>query len=376
MDDLTALGGGMGHVRDTVGVAYSITPVNPEVLKVVLDRKVLSSGAALWLHTFLSSVSSDSNRVEAVIVEGKSGRQAICAKIFVDATGDGDLSSWAGATFEKGRSPDGKAQPMTLIFRMAPVNLEKVISYMEEHKEEFHHETLFGELRTHPILGVSGFSSLFQKAQREEGLPIQRDRLLFFSSMRRDEVIINTTRVLGFDGTQTSDLTRAEVEGRAQMLALADFLRFRIPGFENSFITASATQIGVRETRRIIGDYVLTAEDVMTGRKFHDGIAFGGFAIDIHDPAGKGVTCTDPTAEYHIPYRCLLPIGLGNVLTAGRCISATHEAFASSRVQATCMAVGQAAGTAAALAARKGIKPRELDSGELRRILAQQGALV
>lgn len=184
---------------------------------------------------------------------------------------------------------------------------------------------------------------------------------------------VNTTRLQNVDGTNTADLTRAEVLLRKQVIQIFHFLKRHIGGFENSFIIDSGIQVGIRETRHIVGDYTLSENDILNGTAFYDGIACGTFAIDIHPPHGKQQIFTGSgKVVYEIPYRCLLPVGLDNLLVAGRCISATHTAFGSIRVMATCMAVGQGAGVAAALIAQKGISTREIDTTELRQELLRE----
>jgi hypothetical protein len=197
------------------------------------------------------------------------------------------------------------------------------------------------------------------------------------STIRPGEITANMTRHWG-DATDVEDLSRMEMEGRSSVHRFLQYLRQNAPGFEDAYLIDTPAQVGVRETRRIMGDYILTGEDVVQGRKFADGIARGSWFIDIH-PVRPSIGHTPvikmkPGTSYDIPYRCLLPQGPESLLVAGRCISGTHEAHASYRVMATCMAIGQAAGTAAALATRQGITPRQVDVVILRQTLANDGA--
>ena len=221
---------------------------------------------------------------------------------------------------------------------------------------------------------MSGFYSHWKKA----AVPIQRDQVLFFTGPAEDEVLINCTRVQGFDATATADLTAAEMEGRKQVLLIAEFLRNDVPGFEQSSISAVAPQIGIRESRRIIGRYALTQEDVVAGQKFEDVIARSGYPIDIHDPSGQGVTAAfiQGDGAYDIPYRCLISQNRSNLLAAGRCISTTHEAHATTRLTPSCMATGEAAGTAAALAVKLNLAPVVLPVSLLQEELRQHGAAI
>jgi hypothetical protein len=263
---------------------------------------------------------------------------------------------------------------MTMKFRMRGVDLGRVKQYMQAHPDEFYEKTPFAELDTIPLTGVSGFYSHWKRA----AVPIQRDQVLFFTGPAEDEVLINCTRVQGYDATNAVDLTTAEQEGRKQVLMIAEFLRRDVPGFERASISAVAPQIGIRESRRIIGHYALTQEDVVAGRSFEDVIARSGYPIDIHDPSGQGVTAAFIKGDgaYDIPYRCLVSRNIRNLLAAGRCISTTHEAHATTRLTPSCMATGEAAGTAAALAVKLKLDPEKLHVPLLQAELRRNGAAI
>jgi hypothetical protein len=190
--------------------------------------------------------------------------------------------------------------------------------------------------------------------------------------------LVNTTRVQGMDGTNVEDLTLAEELGRKQVLMVADFMSKNLPGFEKASISQVGAQIGIRETRRIDGQYSLQVDDVIQGRKFEDCIARSGYPIDIHDPTGKGVTAAWVKGDgaYDIPYRCLLPKKIDNLLAAGRCISTTHEALATTRLSPSCMATGQAAGVAAGIAVKLGVTPAHVPIIQLQDVLRKGGALL
>ncbi len=324
---------------------------DPELLKVVADEICLESGVKMLLHAFVCGADVQRSRIASIRVFAKPAERKIKAKVFVDATGDADLAYTAWVPCEKGRSGDGLTQPMTLNFRVAGVDIDRMPSRDE-------------------------INRLYLVARSEGRINCPRDNVLFFFTTRRGEVHFNTTRVIKLDGTSARELTAAEIEGRRQAKQICDFLRADVPGFENSYLMTTGTQIGVRETRRIVGQYVLTAEDVLSAAKFHDGIARGSYSIDIHDPAGGGTVIKHlpPGESYDIPYRCLVPLNISNLLVAGRPISATHEAHSSLRVMPIAFAVGQAAGTAAALCARWKVSPRDLDVKRLQRELLDQGA--
>jgi hypothetical protein len=199
-----------------------------------------------------------------------------------------------------------------------------------------------------------------------------------FRSLRPGELRLNVTRTTGIDGTKAEDLTRAEISERKNAFEVAKALKKHVPGFEKSYLAATAVEVGVRESRRIVGDYELSTEDVAEGRDFGDSVCRGAYPVDIHDPTGGHVkhTFIKDGGSYGIPYGCFLPKRLENILVAGRCISASHEAHGSSRQMPTCVGMGQATGTAAAIAAGRGLTPRALDVKFLREVLTTQGACV
>jgi hypothetical protein len=199
---------------------------------------------------------------------------------------------------------------------------------------------------------------------------------MYFLTPRKGEIHFNTTRILGFNATDPIQLSQAEVEGRCQVREMVGFVKREMPGFQRAELLYSAVQIGVRESRRVVGKYVMTKEDVLGARKFPDGIARGSYAIDIHSPQGEGTTILSlPEGEsYDIPYRCLVPQAIDNLLVAGRPISTTYEAHASTRIMPICFATGQAAGTATALCLQMGCSPAELGAQILRQRLMAQGA--
>ncbi|MBB6637695.1 FAD-dependent oxidoreductase [Cohnella thailandensis] len=371
---LQAIGASPGHVRDTVGFVHTITPYHPEVYKTLAVDMLREAGVKLIAHSFVDRVELEGDRIAAAWVTSKSGKLEIRGKVFVDTTGDADLAYLSGAPTRQGRDEDGRTQPMTMKFRMRGVDLAKVKQYMLANPNEFYRKTPIDELEQLPLSGVMGFFKQWNAAQ----LPINRDQVLFFTGPEPDEVLVNTTRVQGLDGTDVEDLTEAEHLGRKQAQQVADFMIKELPGFEKASLSQVGAQIGIRETRRIVGRYTLESSDVVEGRRFDDVIARSGYPIDIHDPSGKGVVASwvQGDGAYDIPYRCLLPQKVSHLLSGGRCISTSHEALATTRLTPSCMATGQAAGAAAALAAKLGIAPHELDVKVLQEALRAEGALL
>jgi hypothetical protein len=295
------------------------------------------------------------------VFETKSGPVVIDADVVVDCTGDGDLAAAAGAPYEIGRPGDGLTQPMTLMFRMGNVNRDAFAGYAHANP---------GQWR-----GVHGLWDLIRTATEAGELDLPRDDLLFFATPHPDEVSVNSTRVAGL-GNRVWDLTRAELVTHRQMAQIARFLQNRVPGFGDAYVIQSGVQVGVRETRRIQGEYQLTGSDVLAARQFDDAIARGAYPVDIHDPAGTGTILkrVPRGKSYDIPLRCLLPRNTDRVLVAGRCISGDHVAHSSYRIMPICMATGQAAGVCAAIAVRTGKAPREVPATQVQHVLRAQGA--
>jgi len=348
-----------GAIAPSLATGY-VVPFDPEWFKLIALELLDEAGVQFLFHSFASGVLGD-RRVEGAVLETKAGPLAIRARVTIDCTGDGDVAVQAGAPSEIGRS-DGLVQPMTLMFRVVEFQRQNFEAYVTQNPKQWR--------------GVHGLWDLVREASERGELRLPREDILFFATPHEEEVSVNSTRVTRVLGTDVWDLSYAEWASRKQMRQIAEFLRRYVPGFEKSYVAQSGVQVGVRETRRIGGDYVLTADDVLGARKFDDAIARGAYPVDIHNPEGKGTILRHlpPGEAYDIPLRCLLPRAVDNLLVAGRCISGTHEAHSSYRVMPIVMATGQAAGICAALAARKGRAPRDLDVREVQRELVRQGA--
>jgi len=349
--------------------------IDNEMVKIACQEMIEQAEIEIYLHTWASGVLREGNRVGALVVENKSGREAVTGRVFVDATGDGDIACRCGLPFTSGRPDDGLTQSATLNFRLDGVDVLSLIRCLYENPERY---DLYGipreQFRTNRKHIMVGLKNLVDEARREgfEGMPF--GRVCYITHLTEGAVVINMTHVQ-VQGQDARDLSKAELEARKQVPVILKFLRRYVPGFEKARLTSTANQIGIRETRQITGDYTLTGKDVKEGTIFDDTIAVGGYPIDIHSPTAEDVELFAVPA-YGIPYRCLTPKGIDNLLVTGRCISATHEAMASSRVMATCMAIGHAAGTAAALAAREDGIARDVKIDELRKTLKNQGAVL
>jgi 2-polyprenyl-6-methoxyphenol hydroxylase-like FAD-dependent oxidoreductase len=383
-DKLKEMGGTPGHLVDPIWGTTSMTPIDTEVYKALLLEEIAAAGVELLLHTSVLSGEKKgpvgAQNVVSLTLSSKKGLSQVSARYYIDATGDGDLAASLGCEFLMGRESDQLTQPMSLMFKMSGVDTEKVRAEIRRNPSNFYLGFPLEEFLALPGLAVSGFFEEVKRGKEGGVFPLDRDRVLFFGGVRPGEVIVNTLRINRVNGTLPEDLTRAESTLRKQVPVLSKFLRELIPGFENSHVTETAAQVGVRETRHILGDYVLRAEDVLEQRRFEDVIAHASYPIDIHSPDGSGMNIhdlrkEDPQSFYDIPYRCLLPRGIENLLVTGRCISAEHEASASSRISATCMALGQASGTAVALALKsKAPSLRAIEVKALQEQLLKDGA--
>ena len=356
------------------GVAF-----NPEGLKIIADRMVHESGVQVLLHTFFVDSVVRDGRLTHVIIESKSGRQAVTARVFVDATGDADVAHRAGAQCTKGRPADGKPMSMGTIFRIGGA------------------DTLTDEVKQAAMAKVreavgAGELNLYNVGMGGSG-----------STIRPGEATVNTTR-FGGDCTDVEDLTEGEFATRELTWRVVNTWQ-SVPGAEGLYLIATPAHVGLRESRQLVGDYRLTGADVVAASKFDDSVARCGYWIDIHCPRGLvdggdvhlcSVNCTKqdcymlteyadqlpdemypPDGDwFDIPYRSLVPTEIDGLLVSGRCISADHQAMAAMRVMAPCMAIGEAAGTAAAMAADADALPRTVDVEKLREVLAGSGALV
>lgn len=352
----------------------SITLIEPEAVKTVALAMLVEAGVEVLFYTFSADVIMDGNRIRGIITESKNGREAILGKVVIDCTGDADVAFRAGVPCEQGNAQGGM-QPPTLMFCLAGVDTDKLrLSIAHEPRTyltDFIPAEYFGQNRQFIVVGLR---ELIARARAERHLNIPNERTIIITGLRAGEAWLNMTRVAGVDGTDARSLTRGEIEARRQMGDIITYLKHYVPGFEQAYFTKTAPFLGIRETRRIVGQYVLTQDDVLQCRRFDDAIAVASYPIDIHRPGDEGCTLIWCGDCYDIPYRTLVPTRVDNLLVAGRCISTTHEAMASIRVMATCMALGEAAGRAARLAVRTGVTPAAVNPQTLRQELRAHGA--
>ncbi|MBN1147106.1 MAG: FAD-dependent oxidoreductase [Anaerolineales bacterium] len=329
--------------------AGDVITYHPEILKVIWEALAVQTGVRLLYHSFAVDVIMEGERAAGIAAAGKGGWMRIEAQVIIDASGDADLAAWAGAPCEQ----DLRLQAMTTTFRLGGVDTARA-----------------GQISKEQLTNL-----LAEAAASDAQLPSKAGS--FSITTLPGVMAVNMARLTGLDPSDPEQLTQAEIQGRAQALACQRFLQAYLPGFEDSYLLSLSTQVGVRESRRIIGDYRLTKEDVLQARHFSDGIARCAWPVEEHCPeTGVRVEYLPEGQAYDIPYRCLLPQRVQGLLVAGRCLSAEHDAHASARVMAQCMAMGQAAGIAASLAVRDRVAPRDVNISELQAQLRAAGALI
>lgn len=358
-----------GTLKDEVREVLKVKGIHKhhdiEEAKINLTAWINSTKTDLFLQAHVVDVIKEESVIKGIVMGGQNGLSALMGQIIVDATGDGTVSYLAGADYKVGRDSDGLVQPTTLMFTLAGIDESKAITCGHEEDDS-------------AVPGGS-YLEICKKANREGELPQNVNIVRLYRTLHDGERMVNATQANGIDGTKYSDIAKAEVDLRNQIQVVHAFLKKYVPGFEESYIRDSADTIGVRETRRIIGEYILQDEDLTAGRKFEDVMVHNAsFVIDIHNPAGAGQAettgCPHKVQPYDIPYRCFVPLKIENLLMAGRCISGTHRALASYRVMNICLAMGQAVGVAAAFSARSKAYPRLLDYHTVQKYLVSQGA--
>ena len=332
-----------------------------EGMKLVLEELAQEAKVRLLYHTFFCDTIVEDGAVRGAILQNKDGRQAIAAQRVIDCTGDGDVAARAGCEFETGEEGTGLCQPATLMFTIGGVDWAKVSAYRKQDYK---------------------LTRVWKQAQEDGFMRPFQSQIMgwWWTPTRPDQVGCNFTHINFVNALKAEDLTRATIEGRRQAFECVRVYRKYVPGMENCYLVSTPNTVGIRESRRIRGDYRLTREDVLVQRDFPDSIGYGSFFIDIHNLRGPGM---DPKTlrpekgfKYQIPYRILLPRGVENLLVAGRCVSCDHEALGSLRVMPQCGVMGQAAGTSSVLSLRSKVTPRQVDMAQLQSALREQGCIL
>ncbi|WP_407313093.1 FAD-dependent oxidoreductase [Desulfosporosinus sp. SB140] len=370
---------------------------DPEMAKVVIEKMLVEAGVDVWFYSQTTDVLKSGKSVDGIVVENLEERIEIAAKVTIDATGNGDVCANAGASFELGNPDDGHCQPLTLYFTIGNIDFDRTLKYMQEAANDIGRDYVdkIAKLKEEgKPLTLIPFKAKIREAleKGEYPIPYNAEKVVLETltymirpqfkngKMRYNIVSANLDMAYNVDATDRKQLTKATIAMRDIAVRMAAFYRKYIPGFEDSYLGYTAPFVGIRDTRRIIGDYFLSSEDVLSGKAFEDGIGRYGSVVDVHDKnAGKKEIMlleVGGKGWFHVPYRIMLPKGLDNILVAGRCVSADHIAQGCTRSQAACILTGQAAGTAATLAIKSGVKPREVSISELQKVLIQQNQII
>lgn len=329
------------------------------------------AGCTMLLHAVIASVSRTQETVESITVFVAGREITIRGKVFIDTSGDAQLLYLGGLPWVKGDEQTGRLQALTLFFRMGNIDLKKVTEHVASDRKDFF-DWMETEFDLTKIISVAGYFSTVKRAIADGRLSPDVQYIFFTTLPESGEGSFNTSNILALDGSTSTDLTKAELAGRTQVHQVVSLLRNEVPGFEHSYLIETAPQVGVRETRRAVGDYSVTGEDIKRGSKFDDSIARGCYGIDIHGQKDEA-SRMEHLAEgdyYEIPLRALIVKEASNVLVAGRCISSTREGHSALRIQPTSAATGEACGALAALAARDGVPVRRIGAQTVREQIA------
>lgn len=347
-------------------------PFNMETYKLIIEDMLKEAGVDVYLESTLVSAAVDRGRISHILVSTLKGCIALEANQFIDATGDGHLAMLAGVPYDIGRESDGAVQPYTLMFFVGGVDFDIIREYNRDHS------WLTEDGRT--FINGNGFRSFIEQANADglDYIPKKTIGSMYNIPWLPGVVGINFGRIFADTKLDPRRLFEDSHIGRLQVQQGVEILQKYVPGFANCYLIESSSKVGRRESRRIKGLYTMTGDDVRLQRQFDDVIAQACYQIDIHGPTDTSSCLVKLPAgtHYDIPYRCLVPCVCENLLVAGRCVSATHEALAAIRVQPICMAIGQAAGTAAAMCANENKRPADLDVKALQQKLAEQGAIL
>ncbi|MDR1900949.1 MAG: FAD-dependent oxidoreductase [Treponema sp.] len=359
-------------------------PIDPELTKFMLDRMVIEeAGAEVLFGTTITGVIGGGRSIDAVIIDSINGTEAVRANYFADCTGDGQLGFKAGASYTTGND-EGYSSSPTLMFRVANVDIEKLISAMESRPELCASvKTAYSNHRLSPAQNRKNIARdryahfadfipyIRQKVKENPGMfsdweveMMQQRGILFMNQPQGSHVLVNCTRIPYFKGNDNRELSRAMLSGRKQVEAVFRFMKFFLPGFERAFIMDTGSMLGIRESRRITGDYIFTEQDVESYRKFDDVIVSNQGGVEIHAVDGKETDIRELGKNdcYHVPYRSIIAKDFDNLFIAGRCFSSSHSALSAARNISYCMALGQAVGNAGALLIHAGKKNvREVD---------------
>lgn len=329
---------------------------------------LLEANCTILLNTRINEVKRTGNKIHSVVVVTDDSEIEIQADVFIDTTGDAQLVYLGGFPYQKGDEKTGKLQALTLFFRMAGIDVKAVTEYAKQHREDFF-DWMEYDFDFNKIISIAGFFSFVKKAISEKRLNEEIQYIFFTTLPESGEGSFNTSNILGLDGSTSEELTKAELIGRKQVSQVVELLQNEIPGFSNSILLETAVQVGVRETRRAVGDYIVTGDDIKQARKFDDAIARACYGIDIHGQKDEEsrMEHLKEGEYYEVPLRALIVKEADNLLVAGRCISSTREGHSALRIQPTSAATGEACGALAAIAVKNNKLVRKVDLREVQK---------
>lgn len=328
------------------------------------------ANCSILFNSEIIKVNRIDNRIKSLTVLVENQQIDIEADVFIDTTGDAQILYLGDFPWVKGDETTGKLQALTLFFRMGNIDIQKATDYVKNHKDDFFKWMTY-DFDFTKIISIAGYFSNVKKAIEEGRLNPDVEYIFFTTLPESGEGSFNTSNILGMDASTSESLTQAEMIGRNQVYQVVQILQNEIPGFENSYLLETAVQVGVRETRRAVGDYIVTGNDIKNGSKFDDAIARGCYGIDIHGQKDESSRMEDleEGQYYEIPLRSLIVKDADNLLVAGRCISSTREGHSALRIMPTSAATGEACGALAALASKNNMKVREINHQEVREIV-------
>lgn len=374
IERMEAIGGAIHPSKVRKGTAYTswisdghdhVTPFSPDAMKRMIEEMLLEAGVRILYNTSFVQPMMSNQDMKGIIIFSKSGFQAINAKVVIDCSGDADIAARAGVPFQIGNGSEGKTQPASKLFRIGNVDSDKVEADIQANIHNFYRKD---------GANYRSFHWRVEEARKAGDWTLDRVSIGMFKSVN-DEWVINTSRIMGVDGTDNESLTRGEIEGRKQVEEIFQFIKKYIPGCENAKLLETSDALGIRETRHIRGEYCLEVEDIIKGLVPNDSVLICSNSVDIHGkygPSSSEYITVEEGQYYGIPYGCLVPLEVEQLLVAGRSISATSDAAAAIRVMPPAMALGQAAGTAAAITIKEGGVVRDIDVSKLQQVLVSQ----
>lgn len=353
----------MQRIADYGGARKSSRVFDPFVARLAAEDLCLEAGVRLLYHHRAAHVETDGRRIRSLVLHSKSGLSAVSADTFIDSTGDGDLAALAGCRFHLGDEQHGQCQPMTLCFKLQ-------LDPRDAPADDRGHDLYRAVMQS-----MDDIQAAYTRAQDDGRIECPRENVLMFRGVGDDVVHFNTTRVIQKSSIVGRELSEAEITARRQLRQILDVLRGDVPIFRHARLHSVAPQIGIRESRRIVGRDFVTLDDFQAGRRVPDAVARVTYMVDIHSPTGRGTRHMHlPKGQwYEVPWGCLLPADLDNLALGSRCISVDHAVHSSVRVMPPVCSLGQAAGTAAAMAAARGHDIANIDGVELRNALIQSG---